>query len=48
LRAYALAVQLERDTQHADLYAELRAQLEAVAEIEIGPLERPWHDPDSD
>jgi Subtilase family len=36
-QAYALAVQLERDTQHADLYAELRAQLEAVAEIEIGP-----------
>ena len=36
-QAYALAVELERDTHHADLYAELRAQLEAVAEIEIGP-----------
>jgi hypothetical protein len=36
-QAYALAVELERDTQHTDLYAELRAQLEAVAEIEIGP-----------
>lgn len=35
-QAYALAVELERDTQHADLYAELRAQLEAVAEIEVG------------
>jgi hypothetical protein len=32
---YALAVGLERDADHAGLYAELRAQLEAVAEVEI-------------
>jgi Subtilase family len=31
---YALAVMLERDRRHASLYAELRARLEAVAEIE--------------
>jgi Subtilase family len=36
-QTYALAVELERDPDHADLYAELRAKLEVVAEIEIEP-----------
>lgn len=33
-QTYALAVALERDHAHAPLYAELRARLEAIAEIE--------------
>jgi hypothetical protein len=33
-QAYALAVVLERDRDHAPLYAELRARLEVMAEIE--------------
>lgn len=32
---YALAVVFERDGDHRELYAELRAQLEALAEVEI-------------
>jgi hypothetical protein len=32
---YALAVVLERDHDHTPLYAELRARLEAIAEIEL-------------
>ncbi|HLV58718.1 MAG TPA: S8 family peptidase [Natronosporangium sp.] len=32
---YALAVVLERDPSHSPLYAELRAQLEALAEVEL-------------
>jgi hypothetical protein len=32
---YALAVALERDVDHADLYAELQIQLEAVARIDV-------------
>jgi hypothetical protein len=34
-QAYALAVVLERDRGHTPLYAELRAKLEAIAEIEV-------------
>jgi hypothetical protein len=32
---YALAVVFERDDRHRDLYAELHAQLEALAEVEV-------------
>lgn len=35
LQRYALAVALERDLDHADLYAELQVQLEALATIEV-------------
>jgi hypothetical protein len=35
LQRYALAVALERDLDHAELYAELQLQLEALATIEL-------------
>jgi hypothetical protein len=34
-QSYALAVTLERDYDHAPLYAELRASLEAIIEVEL-------------
>ena len=35
LQRYALAVALERDLDHADLYAELQVQLEALTTVEL-------------
>ncbi|MGH3545009.1 MAG: hypothetical protein ACRDPW_03675, partial [Mycobacteriales bacterium] len=35
LQRYALAVALERDRDHAELYAELRIRLQALTEIEV-------------